>query len=108
MKIRNLLMLALLCTAITLPAYAMTLTEARSSGAVGEQLDGYVAALKPTAEVKALAADINAKRKKEYLRISKGNGQPANLVAKLAATQIAKKLKTGNMYQSADKSWKKR
>ena len=77
---------------VALPALALTLDEARTSGALAEKADGYVQVLKPSAEVNALAEQVNSGRKAEYERISKENGQAVDVVAKLAAQQIAKKL----------------
>lgn len=91
-----------------LPALALDLHGARANGQVGETRAGYVAALKPSTEVEALVAEVNAKRKAEYTRISKENGQSVEVVAKLAAEQIIGKLAAGEMYQAADGSWKKR
>lgn len=89
-------------------AFAMDLPQARSSGAVGEKLDGYVQALQNSPQVNALVAEVNARRQQEYARISQQNGQPVNVVAKLAASQIIGKLPAGSSYQAADGSWKKR
>jgi len=86
------LFLAAAMVLMALPALALTLDEARNSGALAEQNDGFVKVLKPSAEVNALAAQVNSGRKAEYERISKENGQPVSVVAKLAAEQIAKKL----------------
>ncbi len=77
-------------------AFALDLHAARSSGQVGELPTGYVTALKPSAEVSALVAEVNAKRRAEYERISKQNGQPVDVVGKLAAPQIAKSVAAGN------------
>jgi len=107
MKLRSLLTLAVIGTFLALPAFAMTLDQARSSGAVGEKIDGYVAVLKNAPDVQSLVADVNARRKEEYLRISKQNGQPVDAVSKLAAQQIINKLPSGAMYQVGE-GWKKR
>ncbi|MEJ0062253.1 MAG: YdbL family protein [Alphaproteobacteria bacterium] len=90
------------------PAFALDLHQARSTGLIGEKADGYVAALKQDPEVNALAAEVNAKRRQEYERISKDNGQPADVVAKLAAVQVIKGLEPGTRYQGSDGSWKTR
>jgi len=71
-------------------AWALSLQEARSQGLVIERADGYVEAAQLSPEVVALADEVNAKRKAEYERISKENGQPVEVVAKLAAEQIKK------------------
>ena len=108
MKLRLLSMLVLMGTLVALPALALDLHQARGAGQVGEKADGYVAALSSTTEVKALVADVNAKRSVEYARISKENGQPVDVVAKLAAQQIITNLKAGESYQGTDGAWKKR
>lgn len=102
------LLAMVLISALSFPAFALDLHEARSKNMVGEQLDGYVSALKGTPDVQALVADVNAKRRAEYVRISKQNGQNLDVVAKLAAQQIVKTLEPGNSYQGSDGSWKKR
>lgn len=81
---------------MALPAFALDLHSARSSGAVVELPTGYVKAVKPSAEVDALVASVNAKRRAEYERISKQNGQPVDVVGKLAAPEIAKGIAAGN------------
>lgn len=108
MKPRVLTVLAMLGALIAFPAFALDLHQARTSGMVGEKLDGYAAALKPSPEVNALVADVNAKRKEEYARISKQNGQPVDVVAKLAAAQIINGLESGSSYQDANGNWKTR
>lgn len=108
MKLRMTATLALLGALIAFPALALDLHQARSTGLVGERLDGYAEALKTTPETQALVADVNAKRKQEYARISKENGQPVDAVAKLAAQQIIGNLGAGSSYQGADGGWKKK
>lgn len=91
-----------------MPAMALDLSSARASGAVGESLSGYVVAIAPSKEVNELVSDVNAKRKDEYSRISKQNGQPVDVVAKLAAEQVIGNLPKGAKYQGSDGSWKTR
>lgn len=81
---------------VALPAFALDLHTARTAGQVQETPEGYISALKPTPEVNALVAEVNAKRKAEYTRISKQNGQSVEVVGKLAAPQIAKSIAAGN------------
>ncbi len=109
MKITSLMKKAFLTfavIAIAVPAMALSLNEARSKGQVGEKLDGYVQALSSGSDVNKLVAEVNARRKAEYERISKENGQPASVVGKLAAGQIINGLPKGSKYQSSDGSWK--
>lgn len=86
----------LVFVAFTSQAFALDLQSARSSGIVIEQPDGYIKAAKVSDEAKKLVEEVNAARKQEYERISKENGQPVDMVAKIAAEAIAKKMKSGN------------
>jgi uncharacterized protein YdbL (DUF1318 family) len=108
MKLPTFTALLLLCSLVALPVFAMDLHQARGGGLVGEKPDGYVAAVKPSSEVQALVAEVNARRQQEYANISKQNGQPVDVVAKLAAQEIITKLAPGSLYQGADGGWKKR
>jgi uncharacterized protein YdbL (DUF1318 family) len=91
-----------------MPALALDLHTARSTGQIGEKTDGYVSAIAKSEEVAALAREVNNKRREEYARISKENGQPVDVVAKLAAQQIIGSLPAGSSYQDESGSWKKR
>jgi uncharacterized protein YdbL (DUF1318 family) len=108
MKLRLLSSLAIIAVLAAVPAFALDLHGARASGQIGEKADGYVSALQPSGDVNALVADVNAKRKAEYARISAEKGQPVDVVAKLAAEEIIKSLPSGASYQDAGGAWKKR
>ncbi len=77
--------------AIATSASALDLQTARAQGMVAEQATGYIAAVASTTEVSQLVEQVNTARKAEYERISKENGQPVDVVAKLAAEQLMKK-----------------
>lgn len=94
--------------ALSLPALALDLHEARRNGQIGEQNDGYVSALQASPAVNALVKDVNSKRQQEYARIAASKGQTATVVAKLAAEQIVKGLESGAKYQDAAGSWQTR
>lgn len=89
-------------------AYALDLHGARASGQVGEKADGYVAALQSSPDVDALVADVNAKRRTEYQKISAQNGQTVDVVGRVAAEAIIGKLPAGASYQDASGNWKKK
>ncbi len=108
MKIRTLVTAMSLTLVSAFPAFALDLQSARASGSVGETTKGYIASVKSSAEVDALVAEVNAKRRQEYSKISAANGQGVDIVAKIAAEQIIKNLEPGHLYQAADGSWKKR
>lgn len=108
MKLRYLGIVFAVIMLLVAPAYALDLQQARDSGQVGENLNGYVTARSNAADVQALVTDINSKRRDEYARISKENNQSVDVVAKLAAAQIINNLAPGVYYQAPDGSWKKR
>lgn len=107
---KRILFTALFSTALLLSGtvFAMDLSQARAQGLVGEKADGYIAAVTPTAEANAVVSDVNARRKAEYERISKENGQPVSIVGKVASETIIKGLPSGSYYQSASGAWQKK
>ena len=108
MKIRTLAAVMALTLVSAFPAFAIDLQTARANGSVGETVKGYIAAVKPSAEVDALVAEVNAKRRQEYSKISAANGQGVDVVSRIAAEQIINNLSPGSLYQAAEGSWKKR
>ncbi len=88
---KSLITLSLAAILVASPAFALDLQSARSSGAVVEQVTGYIKAAKPSPEVDALVADVNAKRKAEYERIAKEKGSKVEDVAAIAAQELLKK-----------------
>ena len=93
---------------LTAQAFAMELSQARAQGLVGETLDGYIAVVTPSADASAVVSDINARRREEYTKISKDNGQTVSVVGKVAAARIIAGLPAGSYYKGADGSWKKK
>lgn len=93
-------------TMVASSAFAMDLNSARNAGLVGEKLDGYAAVVKAQSGVSDLVTQVNNRRKAEYERISKQNGQPVNVVSKLAAEQIINGLPKGALYQGPDGGWR--
>ncbi|MEH6571410.1 MAG: DUF1318 domain-containing protein, partial [Halioglobus sp.] len=56
---------------IIAPAFALDLGDAKSQGLVGETSSGYISAVIPSQEVKALVERINSQRKAHYEKIAK-------------------------------------
>ena len=90
------------------PAAALGLAEAKSRGLVGERPDGYVGAVSdsPSAEVKSLVAEVNAKRKAVYEDIAEKRGTSVAAVAALAGQDLIAKAKPGEYVLKG--SWKKK
>jgi uncharacterized protein YdbL (DUF1318 family) len=93
----------------TSSAHALNLDEAKSSGLVGEQTNGYLAAVtsQPSPEVLSLVNDINGKRKEAYQNIAKKNGTALAEVEKLAAEKAIEKTLPGH-YLKINGQWMKK
>lgn len=105
-KLTTLLAICLLL--IAQPAFSIDLQTAKSQGLVGELSGGYLAAVEtPTAEVKALIDDINAKRKKKYMEIAARNKITLKDVEELAGKKAIEKSKAGSYIKDGG-SWKKK
>lgn len=104
---RLLLMVFLLVTAFSV--YAVDLQSAKSSGLVGEQLNGYLGIVDASAgsDVRALVKDVNAKRKAKYAAIASQNSTSLETVELLAGKKAVEKTQSGNYIQTAT-GWKKK
>lgn len=80
---------------MVLPAFALDLGEAKSSGLVGETNTGYIAAIKPSTEVDALVADINSQREVYYQKIANENGISLQAVEVRAGLKAIEKTPPG-------------
>jgi uncharacterized protein YdbL (DUF1318 family) len=91
---------------VSLPALAIDLNSARIKGVVGETKQGYIEPLgQPDEEVMDLVRKVNAQRRQAYKKISNGNGQPLNVVEKLAAQKIYDKVPSGTFLQKPGGGW---
>ena len=88
---------AVLALASAAPASALDLDSARAQGLVGEQSDGYVGAVSssPSAEVRQLVTEVNAKRRAAYEDIARKNGTAVAAVAALAGQRLLERAPPG-------------
>lgn len=87
------------------PAYAA----ARSSGQVGEKMDGYLGIVgTPTPELQRLVDDINIKRKAVYVQRAQAERATVEEYALTAGCQAIAKTVPGEKYQAPDGSWQTR
>jgi uncharacterized protein YdbL (DUF1318 family) len=93
---------------ISAQAFAMDLAQARTQGIVGETSDGYVAAVTASPDAGVVVSEVNARRRAEYEKISKENGQPVSVVGKVAAERIINGLPSGSYCKAPDGSWKRK
>ncbi|MGI9307683.1 MAG: YdbL family protein [Gammaproteobacteria bacterium] len=91
-------------------AWAIDIRTAKSQGLVGEAANGYIAAVQTpaSAEVRALIADVNKKRRAQFNRTAQKTGtslaQVANRFYELAVEKTAR----GNYYQDSGGRWRKK
>ena len=89
-----------LCVGTGVPAWALSLDEAKAKGQVGEKASGYLGAVTgENADVQALVSDINQKRRQAYEEIAKRNGTSLNSVETLAGEKAIQNTKPGNMVE---------
>jgi len=107
---RTLIAIVLTTCLLPLAAHAVTLEEAKASGLVGEDASGYLAAVesKQDKEVRALIADINAKRRAEYERIAEENGIDVTDVEALAGKKAIEKTEPGQFVRLPGEAWRKK
>ncbi|WP_263145941.1 DUF1318 domain-containing protein [Pseudomonas sp. RIT-PI-AD] len=96
----------LLAICISLPALAMSLNEAMSglgqakqSGQVGEQPDGYLGVVAGDTQGAEIARLINEARRGEYQRLAKDNGLQLGDVEALAGQKALEKTPAGQYIQ---------
>jgi uncharacterized protein YdbL (DUF1318 family) len=91
-------------------AWAIDLDSAKSQGLVGEANSGYLAAVKTpaSAEVQALIADVNAKRKTKFQETAKKTGTTLAQVSHRFYELAIQKTAPGNYYQDQNGRWVKK
>jgi uncharacterized protein len=97
----------LLSLSMAMPAFSLDLGEAKSGGLVGETSSGYLAAVKSSAEVDALVASINSKRKAQYQKIAQKNNISLQAVEVRAGQKAIEKTPAGQ-YVNTGGGWQKK
>ena len=91
-------------------AWAIDLRDAKAQGLVGEANTGLLAAVATpaSAEVRALIAEVNEKRREEFQRTAEKTGATVQQVAYRFYELAIQKTEPGNYYQDAGGAWKKK
>lgn len=91
-------------------AWAIDIRDAKAQGLVGEANNGYLAAVHTpaSAEVRALIADVNAKRKARFDVTAKKTGATVVQVAYRFYELAVQRTAPGNYYQDGNGRWKKK
>lgn len=114
MSLRKNITISLLVATLSLPVFAMNLNEAMSglsqakaSGVVGEQANGYLGVVKAGGNSAELAKLINDARKKEYQAVAQKNGITLSDVEKMAGEKAQEKTPAGQYIQVGGQ-WKQK
>ena len=107
--IRQLALTILLALAFQ-SAWALDIHSAKDQGLVGEANTGYLAAVggSPNAEVRALIADVNRKRKAEFQRTADKTGATLEQVRFRFWELAVERTRPGHYYQDQQGRWKKK
>ncbi|MFC4292368.1 YdbL family protein [Sphingorhabdus arenilitoris] len=82
---------------------------AKSSGLVGEKMDGYIGAVStPSASIEALISAINIKRKDVYFKVAETTRARPDEAAFTGGCTNIKNTKPGEYYQAPNGSWVQR
>lgn len=100
----------ILSLAIFNPSWALSLTEVKGQGLVGEGNNGYLSYVtgSPTKELKALVTNINNKRKAKFTSVAQKSGATTEQVALRFYERAKTATKSGNFYQNASGNWVKK
>ena len=95
--------------AVSAPATADSLNDAKAAGQIGEAPDGYLHLVDSgaPAAVKALVVDINAKRRAKYQGIASSRGVPLAAVSAAAGAKLIERTAKGQFVMGADGSWRR-
>jgi hypothetical protein len=106
----NKLFTAILLSLFLQTAWAIDIGAAKAQGLVGESNSGYLAAVKTpaSADVNALIAEVNAKRKAEFDATAKKTGTTLQQVAYRFYELAVQKTAAGHYYQDAAGAWKQK
>ncbi|TLV08866.1 DUF1318 domain-containing protein [Klebsiella indica] len=101
----GLIIAILACALFSTQALALTLSEARQQGRVGETFDGYLAPLRQDQETLTLVKQINAARRDSYQQLADDNSLSVDQVAKMAGQKLVARAQPGEYVQGINGKW---
>lgn len=108
-RLKRLLAAAIL-TLLALPAWALSLDEAKDQGLVGERSNGYLGIVvgNPSGEVRTLVADINRKRKAAYEDSARSAGVELKVIESRIGQRLRNKAKPGHYIETGSGGWQRK
>ncbi|MFN7097115.1 MAG: YdbL family protein [Gammaproteobacteria bacterium] len=113
MKVIQSMLLGLLIL-VSSAAFALSLSDAKSQGLVGEKGDGFIAAVPANvtpaqaSEIQALVNSINQSRLQEYQSIAANNGASIHHVESVAGETLINLAKPGEYIMTSSGDWVKK
>lgn len=94
----------------TQSAWAIDIHSAKNQGLVGEANTGYLASVSsaPNSEVRALIAEVNAKRKAEFKKTAQKTSTTLSQVQHRFYELAVTRTRPGHYYQDANGNWRKK
>lgn len=99
---------ALLVSTLAFSAWAISLSDAKTQGLVGEMPNGYLGVVVESVEAKSLVASVNKKRKSIYMNLARKNKITMQQVTALAGEKALAKTQSGHFIQNAAGQWVKK
>jgi len=99
-----------LASNLPIAARAQDLATAKAAGQLGERIDGYLGVVEADtpAEIRAMADEINAKRREQYTAIAERQGVPVEAVAQIAGQKLIDRADPGDWVLGADGQWRQK
>ncbi|SEG33365.1 YdbL family protein [Marinobacterium lutimaris] len=100
-------LVAALMLSLSLPAFALSLDEAKQQGLIGEQSSGYLGIVSnnASAEVKSLVQDINSQRKALYGEKAKKAGVEIQIMELRTGERLLDRAAPGEYVRTPDGRW---
>lgn len=99
----------LIISCLSMSAWALSLDEAKASGLVGEQSNGYLGVVQSgSAAAKDLVSDINSKRKAAYIDGAKSAGVELQVFEVRMGQRLQQLTPAGEYIQQPDGRWLKK
>ncbi|WP_085299732.1 YdbL family protein [Cognaticolwellia mytili] len=99
---------AVLVSAMTFSAWAISLGDAKKQGLVGEMQNGYLGMVVESAEAKSLVESVNKKRKSIYINLARKNKITIQQVTALAGKKALAKTQSGHFIKNTSGKWIKK
>jgi hypothetical protein len=103
-------LIVLAVSLLAVPAWALSLDDAKNQGLVGERSNGYLGIVvpNPSGDVKALVADINSKRKKAYQDSASSAGVERQIIELRIGQRLQQKTSSGHYIQTEAGTWQRK